>query len=94
METEKAIEDIKRICEYLIESDYMSIDKSTKISLETMLREFKKQEKMIELMLEEMTDCEFEMKCGNCNCECERDYDQLYACNKQYFENKANEEAE
>ena len=45
-------------------------------------------------MLEEMTDCEFEMKCGNCNCECERDYDQLYTCNKEYFENKANEEAE
>lgn len=39
-------------------------------------------------MLQEFTDCEFELKCSNCNYECERDYDQLYKCNKQYLENK------
>ena len=48
-------------------------------------------DKMIELMLEELTDCEFEMKCSECCCECEKNYDQLYECNKQYFENLAKE---
>ena len=62
-------------------------------AIETVLNHLTKQEKRIELMLEEMTDCEFEMNCSNCNCECERDYDQLYSCNREYFEKKA-EEAE
>lgn len=48
--------------------------------------ELEKKDNIIDLMLQEFTDCEFELKCSNCNCECERDYDQLYECNKQYFE--------
>lgn len=48
MQLEEAIKDIKIICEYLKESDYMSIDKDTKISLETVLNHLIKQEKMIE----------------------------------------------
>lgn len=53
MELEEAIQDIKRICEYLKESDYMSIDKDTKISLETVLNHLTKQEKKIELIEKE-----------------------------------------
>lgn len=34
------------------------------------------------------------MKCSECCCECEKDYDQLYECNKQYFENLAKESGE
>lgn len=69
----------------------LDLNKLKNIAIEPVLKELDKQEKMIELMLQEMTDCEFEMKCGNCNYECERDYDQLYSCNKQYFEKKAEE---
>ena len=52
MELEEAIQYIKRICEYLKESDYMSIDKDTKISLEIVLNHFIKQEKIIEYGIE------------------------------------------
>ena len=48
----------------------------------------KQKDKMIELMLEELTDCEFEMKCSECTYECEKDYDSLYQCNKEYFEER------
>lgn len=48
MKLEEAIKNIKRICEYLKESDYMSIDKDTKISLETVLTHLTKQEKIIQ----------------------------------------------
>ncbi len=51
-------------------------------------KEIEKKNKIIDEMLQEFTDCEFELKCSNCNYECERDYDQLYKCNKQYLENK------
>ena len=47
-----------------------------------------KKDKIIDAMLEEITDCEFEMQCSECTYECEKDYDQLYECNKQYFERK------
>lgn len=56
--------------------------------------EIKKLNKMIDEMLQEFTDCEFELKCSECCIECERDYDQLYICNKQYFENKVGEKNE
>lgn len=78
MELEEAIQDIKRICEYLKESDYMSIDKDTKISLETVLNHLTKQEKMIELMAEELAFGVFKFKSK----------EQA----KQYFEKKAEEE--
>lgn len=54
--------------------------------------ELEKKDKIIDLMLQEFTDCEFELKCSNCNIECERDYDQLYECNKQYFEKQVEKE--
>lgn len=54
-------------------------------------KELEKKNKIIDEMLQEFTDCEFELKCSDCNCECEKDYDQLYTCNKQYFEKKAEE---
>ncbi len=47
-----------------------------------------KKDKIIDEMLQEFTDCEFEFKCSSCCIECEKDYDQLYECNKQYFEKK------
>lgn len=50
--------------------------------------ENEKKDKIIDEMLQEFTNCEFELKCSGCCCECEKDYDQLYVCNKQYFENK------
>ncbi len=48
----------------------------------------KQKDKEIDLMLEELTDCEFEMKCSECTYECEKDYDSLYQCNKEYFEER------
>jgi hypothetical protein len=63
MELEEAIKDIKRICEYLKESDYMSIDKDTKISLETLLTHLTKQEKMIQKIHENF--CKFDWKNSN-----------------------------
>ena len=44
--------------------------------------------KMIDLMLEELTACEIEMKCSECTHECEKDCDSLYQCNKEYFEER------
>jgi hypothetical protein len=46
-------------------------------------------DKMIDLMLEELTACEIEMKCSECTHECEKDYDSLYQCNKEYFEERS-----
>lgn len=89
MELEEAIKDIKRICEYLKESDYMSIDKDTKISLETLLNHLAKQEKLIELMSKSIRAsdidediCQYEGICNEYECE---------ECIKQYFEKKAEE---
>ena len=45
-------------------------------------------DKMIDLMLEELTACEIEMKCSECTHECEKDCDSLYQCNKEYFEER------
>lgn len=95
MELEKAIEKCKSIVK--VHNDFMKDTEVENISaeeieaVETVKKELEKKDKMIELMLEEMTDCEFEMNCSNCNCECERDYDQLYSCNREYFEKKAGE---
>ena len=60
--------------------------------IQTQQAEIEKKDKIIDLMLEEFTDCEFELKCSECCYECERDYDQLYMCNKEYFERKIKEE--
>lgn len=82
---------------YVEVEDIMAIDTVLKLLKEkdNRIKELESdkeiKDKMIELMLEELTDCEFEMKCSECCCECEKDYDQLYECNKQYFENKAKE---
>lgn len=87
MELEEAIEILKSYENKLV----YEISEKDKEAVVVVLNHLTKQEKMIELMLEEMTDCEFEMNCSNCNCECERDYDQLYSCNREYFEKKAEE---
>ena len=50
--------------------------------------ENKKKDKVIEEMLEVLTDFEFDNKCQECTYECERDYDQLFQCNKEYFYRK------
>lgn len=52
--------------------------------------ELEKKDRIIDEMLQEFTDCEFELKCSDCCIECEKDYDQLYECNKQYFERRVN----
>jgi hypothetical protein len=48
--------------------------------------QIKKKDKIIEEMVDELTCDEFDNCCGNCNFECEKDYDQLSICIKQYFE--------
>ena len=62
--------------------------KELKEITQTQQAEIEKKDKIIDLMLEEFTDCEFELKCSECCYECEKDYDQLYMCNKEYFERK------
>ena len=53
--------------------------------------EIDKKEHIIDLMAKVLTDCEFDNKCQECTFECERDYDQLFQCNKEYFTKKAEE---
>ena len=45
-------------------------------------------DKMIDLMLEELTACEIEMKCSECKKKKKKDCDSLYQCNKEYFEER------
>ena len=47
--------------------------------------------KIIDLMADELTCEEFELCCSECTHECEKDYDQLSTCIKQYFEKQAKE---
>lgn len=96
MELEEAIQKLKEDLESTKKANECGLATKGEFNkeieaIEFVLTHITKQEKMIELMLEEMTDCEFEMNCSNCNCECERDYDQLYSCNREYFEKKAGE---
>ena len=97
MELEEAIKDVKRICEYLKESDYMSIDKDTKISLETLLNHLTKQEKMIELMVQTLYDEDYEkLICMEVDCDHVTIQQEGKCigkdCIKEYFEKKAEEQ--
>ncbi len=54
-------------------------------------KEMQKKDKQIDLMADELTCEEFELCCSECTHECEKDYDQLSTCIKQYFEKQAEE---
>jgi hypothetical protein len=51
-----------------------------------------KKDKIIDLMTDELTCDEFDICCYECTHECEKDYDQLNTCIKQYFESKVEHE--
>lgn len=89
---EKELRNINNLIDYYT-FENLDYDKKYRMerfkkAIETLLNELEKQDKVIDLMLEEITDCEFEMKCSECTYECEKDYDQLYQCNKEYFYKK------
>lgn len=97
METEKAIENLKKdIATPLAcrECTICSIE-----SLETILKELEKKDKIIDLMAQWISDrCLYEDTDSN-YCEITQDgcyewHKDCKQCIKQYFENKANEEGE
>ncbi len=45
-------------------------------------------DKMINELIDELTCSEWDTCCGNCTHECEKDYDQLFNCIKEYFRKK------
>lgn len=97
METEKAIERVKELIEFDENLVGWQCNKNgevcRKIHLETILKELEKKDKIIDLMVEKYND-DFGDIGDFCQHEyCSKDYN-CKECIKQYFENKANEEAE
>lgn len=99
--TEEAVKILKDIPFYEQVENYsvegpryiLKTNNRLKQARDIVLNELEKKNKIIDAMVKEMTDCEFEMQCSECVYECEKDYDQLYECNKQYFEQKVKDDS-
>lgn len=60
--------------------------------LVTVLKLIDKRNKVIDELIQELTDDEFDNPCTECCKECEKDNDTLFNCIKQYFIRKVEED--
>lgn len=82
----KEIEQLKNLNKHQSKDITKAVDYTFELNKELEIKD-----KMIDELVDELTCNEWDTCCGNCTHECEKDYDQLSFCVKEYFREKVEE---